>query len=447
MDRGPAALEEVDHDKSGAKGRPWGRVRPTHEGDLVALVRWAGPRGVPLVARGGGTSLDGESAPVRGGLVVDLSGWDQLLEVNEEDLWVRVQPGLINYRLQELLRPRGLFYPPNPGSWESSTLGGNAATNASGFRSFRYGPTRAWVLRARAVLGTGETVEVGTLTWKRSAGVDLLPSLLGSEGTLGILTELTLRVAPFPARRIGLLAPVPESASLGRVAQGLQWARREGLSAVEWVDARVASELARGVGLPLPSGSGALLLEVEVPREIVEDVPSRWERGLRPLGIEGAVRPFEDADGLWRARGKAGALLDAQVGPRVREDVAVPLSKWDALMEGVRDLARRRGVGLVLYAHLGEGTLHPNFAVPPSSSVARELRRDLWRLAWSLGGTASSEHGLGSLKAEAYVQEHGRASTRALRQLKDALDPYGILNPGKFWEQTDRAKRPVGPGR
>lgn len=441
MDRDPAVLRTVDHDASGARGNPSGRFRPKDERDVAALVRWAGPRGVPLVARGGGTSLDGESVPVRGGIVVDLSGWDRLLEVNEEDLWVRVQPGLVNYRLQELLRPKGLFYPPNPGSWESSTIGGNASTNASGFRSFRYGPTRAWVLRARAVLGTGDVVEAGTLTWKRSAGVDLLPALLGSEGTLGILTELTLRVAPLPGRRVGLLAPVPDGVSLGRVAQGLQWARREGLSAVEWVDARVAGALARGVGLPLALGSGALLLEVEVPREVVEDLPARWGRGLRPLGIEGPVRAFEDADGLWRARGKAGTLMDAELGPRVREDVAVPLSSWDRLLELVRTLARRRGVELVMYAHLGEGTLHPNFVLPPASAEAQALRRELWKIAWSLGGTASSEHGLGSLKGEAYAREHGQVSARALGSLKQALDPHGILNPGKFWEGVSSRPR------
>lgn len=429
----PADLDRVAHDASPAPGRPAARFTPRGESDVAALVRWARKGRVPVVARGAGTSLDGESAPVRGGVVVDFSGMSRVLEINEEDLWARVQPGVVNYRLQEALRPHGLFYPPNPGSWERSTIGGNAATNASGFRSFRYGPTRAWVVQARAVLGTGETVTAGTLTWKRSAGADLLPSLLGSEGTLALFTELTLRLVPLPARRVGLLAPVPPGASLGKIARGLQWAKREGLSAVEWVDARVAGVLARDVALPLEPGSGALLLEVETPREVVEDVASRWQGGLRPLGIEGPVRPFEDAEALWRARGQAGTLLDRELGPRVREDVAVPLSQWDRLTERVQRLAKEQGVGLVMYAHLGEGSLHPNFLIEPGSARAAVLRRALWTIAWSLGGTASAEHGLGSLKAAAFVREHGAPSVRALRALKDALDPDGIFNPGKFW--------------
>ncbi len=397
------------------------------------MVRWARRHRVSLVPRGAGTSLDGESVPVRGGFVVDLSAMDQVLELNEKDLWARVQPGVVNARLQELLRPRGLFYPPNPGSWEISTLGGNASTNASGFRSFRYGPTRSWVLRARAVLGTGELVEAGTLAWKRSAGVDLLGSLIGSEGTLGILTELTVRLSPLPARRVGLLASVPEGTSLGALALGLLWARREGLSAVEWVDARVATEVARMEGLPLEPHAGALLLEVETPREVTEDTAARWGRGLAALGLKTEVRLFEDAEALWRARGRAGVLMDRRLGPRVREDVAVPLTAWDRLLDRVGALARKEGVDLVMYAHLGEGNLHPNFLCDPVSPQAHRLRMGLWEIAWSLGGTASAEHGLGSLKAPAYRREHGAIAFRALRELKRALDPEGILNPGKFW--------------
>jgi FAD/FMN-containing dehydrogenase len=195
----------------------------------------------------------------------------------------------------------------------------------------------------------------------------------------------------------------------------------------------VARALAHGTGLPLDAGHGALLLEVELPREIPEDPAERWRRGLRPLGLEGPVRLYEDADELWRARGQAGVLMDREVGPRVREDVAVPLSKFDELVRRVRALSERRQVPLVLYAHLGEGSLHPNFLVDPASPAAAALRRELWRIAWSLGGTASAEHGLGAWKAAAFSREHGTASVRVLRALKSACDPDGILNPGKFW--------------
>jgi D-lactate dehydrogenase (quinone) len=400
----------------------------------VVLVRWARRHRVPLVARGAGTSLDGESTPVRGGVVVDLSGMDHVLEVNEKDRWARVGPGVVNYRLQEILRPHGFFFPPNPGSWERSTIGGNASTNASGFRSFRYGATRAWVLGARAVLGTGEAVALGARTWKRSAGPDLLHAMLGGEGTLGIFTELTVRLAPLPPGRMGLLAGVGPKVSLGRVAQGLQGAQRDGLSAVEWVDARVAGALLRSGRLPLSPRQGALLLEIETSeRSRPAALKTEWARRLRAVGVPGPVHLFPDADELWRERGRAGSLLDEGIGPRIREDVGVPLSRWDELLRRVRALARRHRVELVLYAHLGEGSLHPNFLVDPGSPQAARLQRELWQIAWALEGTASAEHGLGWQKAGAYRREHGLIAARAMLALKRAVDPDGILNPGKMF--------------
>lgn len=434
LERDPAALAEVAGDASGTRGVAQARFRPTHEGEVVALVRWARRHRVPLVARGAGTSLDGESVPVRGGVVVDFSRMARIREVNEEDLWVRVEPGVVNGQLQLHLRRLGLFYPPNPGSFERCTIGGNAGTNASGFLSFRYGATRAWVLGARAVLGTGEVVEAGALTWKRSAGVELLPSLIGSEGTLALFTELTLRVAPLPTHRIGIAAPVPPGVSTGRIAQALQSTRREGLSAVEWVDEHVAGALSEAGVLPWEQGQGALLLELECPPGDLRSLEGSWARRLHALGLPRVLRTFPDSEELWRERGRTGSVMDARVGPRVREDVAVPISRWDELIAKVKALARRHGVELWLYAHLGEGSLHPNFLVPPDSPQAARLRRGLREIAWSLEGTASAEHGLGSLKREAYRGEHGTAAWRAALALKRELDPAGILNPGKFLE-------------
>lgn len=430
----PADLDLVSKDASEASGHAEARCLPRNEREVVDLVRWARRHRVPLVARGAGTSLDGESAPVRGGVVVDLSRMDRVLELSTQDRWARVQPGIVNYRFQEHLRPFGLFYPPNPGSWERSTLGGNAGTNASGFRSFRYGPTRAWVIGARVVLGTGEVVSLGTRSWKRSAGPDLLPIMVGSEGTLGIFTELTVRLATLPAARVGLLAGVPRGRSLGRIAQALQGCQREGLTAVEWVDERVAAALAREGKLPLDPRGGALLLEVEVShRTPPEEVGAIWSRRLSRLGVRQGVRLFPDADLLWRERGAAGVLMDREVGPRIREDVGVPLSRWDELLRRVQALARRHGVALLQYAHLGEGSLHPNFVVDPGSRKAARIQRELWEIAWDLDGTASAEHGLGSQKAAVYGREHGPTAVRTMRALKRELDPDGVLNPGKLF--------------
>ena len=205
----PSLLARFARDGSHLSGRPSAVVMPADRDDVVALVAWARRHRTPLVARGGGTSLDGESVPPDGGVVVDLSGWSRLLEVDPEGLWARVEPGIVNYDLQRALRPYGSFFPPNPGSWTTSTVGGNVGTNASGMRSFRYGPTRAWVRELTAVLGTGASVHLGTRAAKRSVGPDLLQLFIGSEGTLGIVTEVTVRLAPLPPVRRGVAVPLP----------------------------------------------------------------------------------------------------------------------------------------------------------------------------------------------------------------------------------------------
>lgn len=427
-------LHAASRDASPVQGRAEAWVSPRTADEVRDLVRWARRHRTPLVARGGGTSLDGESVPVRGGVVVDFAAMNRILEVRPEDLLVRVEPGVINYELQTALAHRGLFYPPNPGSWESSTLGGNAATNASGFRSFRYGPTRVWVVQIEGILGTGEPFVAGHLSPKRSAGPELLPLLVGSEGTLAIFTSLTLRLAPLPEVRHGLAVPVPREKKLGGLVKALQSERAAGLSAFEWVDDRVASALAKHARLPLEPGAGALLMEVEATRE-AEDAPLiHLRRRLKEAGVDADPHVFADANALWRARGRAGQILDTSLGPRMREDLGVPISKWDTLLERVAHLATDEHVELITYAHLGEGNLHPNFLVDPGSTTAERLRRRLAALARELGGTVSAEHGLGALKGLSYEDEHGPVLSAHLRALKRDLDPDGVLNPGKMFD-------------
>ncbi|MCI4370457.1 MAG: FAD-binding oxidoreductase, partial [Thermoplasmata archaeon] len=196
-----SARTAASRDASFVVGVPVAVVRPVGPDDVVALVRWARTHRTPLTARGGGTSLDGESVPLHGGLVVDFSGWTDIGEVDPVGRTVRVGPGVVNRDLALRLAPHGLFFPPNPGSWRTSTIGGNLATNASGPRSFRYGPTRRWVRSADVVLGTGERVVLGTTLPKRAVGPELLDLVVGSEGTLGLVTSVTLGLAAIPARR------------------------------------------------------------------------------------------------------------------------------------------------------------------------------------------------------------------------------------------------------
>ena len=430
----PETLARVGRDRSHLTGRPIAAVAPRDADDVAAAVRWARAHRVPVVARGGGTSLDGESVPVRGGLVLDLSGWRAIREIRADEGWGRVDPGVVNLDLQIALEARGAFFPPNPGSWSTSTIGGNVATNASGPRSFRYGPTRAWIREVELVLGDGRRARWGSRARKRSVGPDLVSLFVGSEGTLGIATEITVRIAPLPGVRRGLVVELPDRIRLGRLAQALASAPATGLSAIEFLDRPSARELATAGGIDLGGDGPLLLLEIESDRAAeADDRTARVTRLLRAAGATHRPRAYPDADDLWSARGQASVALDRRFGDRMREDVAVPLGAVDALVREIHRIAARARVPLFLFGHLGDGSLHPNFIVPSAGPRADRIRAQLVRAALGLGGTISSEHGIGVTKTQYLEREIGVPGLDVLRALKQACDPDGILNPGKLF--------------
>jgi D-lactate dehydrogenase len=430
----PTALDRLGRDQSHLVGVPWAAVRPKDSDDVVALVGWARTHHVALVARGAGTSLEGESVVLPGGVVVDFSQWSRIHHISPERRSVRVGPGVVNRNLQSALCPFGMFYPPNPGSADVCTIGGNIGTNASGPRSFAYGPTRRWVRALDVVLGTGERARFGNLTEKRSVGPDLLQLMIGSEGTLGIVTEITLRLAPLPCLRQGWVIPLAPTNRLGPVAMGLARARGTGLSAVEYLDGFSADGLREGRGAGWRPGSPLLLLEIESDTAAESQLRARRVReALRAADVRAPPIVFPDADRLWNLRGENGRVLDERVGPRVREDVAVPLDRIDELIAGLRRIARRERVPLYLFGHLGEGSLHPNYAVDPVSPTADRIRTAVWEVALALQGTISAEHGVGRLKRAALEAELGPEAVRLLESVRQACDPDGILNPGKLY--------------
>jgi len=429
----PERRGAVARDASHVQGDPRAVVAPRSTEEVAWLVRWARKSKVPLVARGAGTSLDGESAPLRGSVVVDLSGWTEVLEVDPVDRIARVQPGVINFELHRHLSPSGLFFPANPGSWTTCTIGGNVATNASGPRSFRYGPTRNWIRAAEVVLGTGEVVRVGTRAPKRSIGPDLLQLLVGSEGTLGILTEITVALAPRPSRRAALAVAVPAATTLGPVVAHLAPLVSHGLAAIEYLDDRCADALRHEPGAQLPGGGALLLLEVE--SHDVNDETGRLERLSRILKASGLTEDpvlFPDADRLWTLRGASGTALDRALGERVREDIGVPISRVDELLAEINRIATAHHVVSAVYGHLGEGSLHPNFVVAPGTEEGEAVRGELLAAAVRLGGTISAEHGIGSVKSRWIADQVGAEGVRWLREVKRTCDPDGILNPGKI---------------
>jgi FAD/FMN-containing dehydrogenase len=428
----PEALVSYARDASHVRGTALAVVRPADPSDLARLVGWARQHRTPLVARGGGTSLDGESVPF-GAVVVDLAPWNRIREVDLTDRLATVEPGVVNFELHRTLRSHGLFFPPNPGSWTSSTLGGNVATNAAGPRAFKYGAVRRWVLGAEVVLGTGELLTVGGRSRKRSVGPDLLGFFVGSEGTLGFFTQLTLALASAPARRTGVIVPLPSRRPVGSLVREILRAPRERLSAVEYLDVACAGSLADEAGSRFPADRALLLLELESEDAAEEERElTRLLDGLRRAGIEEDPNVVGDADALWTLRGQSGTALDRRLGERIREDVAVPLSALDALFTLVEGIADRHGVSVPIFGHVGDGNLHPNFVIDPSSPAADAIRSELLAGVLRLRGTISGEHGVGSVKSGYLTNEVGPVGIRLLRSVKQACDPDGILNPGKL---------------
>ena len=431
----PEALRRFRQDASTFVGEPLAAVAPRDTQEVVALVRWARQRRVALVGRGGGTSLDGESVPPDGSVVVDFSGWTQLVELDTENRLVRVGPGLVNRELHRQLIPNRLFFPPNPGSWTSSTIGGNVATNASGMRSFRYGPTRSWVRGLEAVLGTGEILRLGHRARKSSTGPGLLGFLVGSEGTLGLFTEVTLGLAPLPEERIGIVAPIRSEGQLPDLLQRLLGAPELGLAAVEYLDAATASALGDEPGVRLPRGVPLLLLEVECSTSRRDAAIERTYQLLEMEGSAAAAEVFPSADELWTLRGRSSDAISRTHGTRLREDVAVPLSRIPEMLREIREISTSTGVEVYLYGHLGDGSLHPNFAVDPGSALGQNIRRRLLFASRRMGGTISAEHGIGKAKAPFLTLEHGSSGVALLKRIKQACDPDGILNPGKLYPE------------
>ncbi len=445
LTRSAGSLARVRGDGSHLRGDPGGLLTPADPEDVVEVVRWARRHGIGVVARGAGTSLDGESVPATGSLVVEFTGWDRVLEIDVEERLVRVQPGVVNHRLQEELRGHGLFFPPNPGSWRSSTVGGNAATNASGPRSLKYGPTRRWVRGWEAVLGSGERLRAERRAPKRSAGPDLVGLLVGSEGTLGIFTELLLEVAPLPEVRQAVVVPLPGVSEAVPAARAILRGpkRCAAVSALEFVDATVAGLLHEIPPGRLPAGRPLLLIELESRERSRGEDLAELAAALAGLGLDGEAIEFPNADEMWTLRGESGLALDRAYGERIREDVAVPLGAVGRLFQEIDRIAEELGVPLYTFAHLGEGSLHPNFVVDPASPTAERIRRELFDVVHRLGGTLSGEHGIGSLKAPYFELEHGRAGAEALERIRQQFDPDGILNPGKLYP---RRSAPAGEG-
>jgi D-lactate dehydrogenase len=410
------------------------------EADQVReVVRLCAAARVPLVPRGRGTGTTGASVPAQGGLVLSLERMTRVIEVNPDDRLMVVEPGVTNAEVQARAASVGFFWPPDPSSAAYCTVGGNLAHNSAGPRAVKYGTPRENTLGLRAVTGAGEALRVGFRTTKGVVGYDLTRLLIGSEGTLAVLTEATLKLTPRPEARLAMRAAYRD---IGAAAAAIARVMGQPIvpSALEYIGG-LAVDLVRGApGVDLPEAARALLLiEVDGSADCVERAATAVAAAAKGTGLlDLAVAPRqEDAAGLWAARKALSPALRTLAPKKINEDVAVPVSRLPALIEGVEGLSARHRVPIVNFGHAGNGNIHTNLMVDPADAGqierSRQCLSEVFDLVLALGGTLSGEHGVGLEKQPFVAREIDPATLAVMRRIKQDLDPSGILNPGKVF--------------
>ncbi len=431
------------YDNSRRQAMPDAVALPTTREQVVALVRACRAHRVPVIARGRGTNTTGAAVPTAGGVVVSFERMQRILDIRPGDRCAVVEPGVLNGDLQRALKPHGIFWPPDPTSADYSSIGGNLACNAGGPRAVKYGASRDNVLALTAVTGAGELIHCGTATTKGATGYDLQRLLVGSEGTLALIVEATLRLTPLPAARLALRATYRDvDAAAAAVARLM--AQPVTPSMLEFMDGD-AVQLARAHMLSnsghcdIPEDTGALLMiEADgdahtLPHAL--DALTAAARGEGCLDVEPAADEAA-RERLWAARKALSPALRNLAPGKINEDVVVPVSRIPALVAGVQRLSCDHALPIVCFGHAGNGNLHVNLMYDPADAAqnarAQAAMAEVFALTLSLGGTLSGEHGIGLAKRDFMTLAIDVPTLAAMRAIKAAFDPDGILNPGKL---------------
>jgi len=420
-------------------------VLPATTGEVAEIARRCNSHRIPLVVRGAGTGYTGGAVPVRGGIIMSMERFNRILDIDEANMLVVVQPGVITRELQDAVEARGLFYPPDPASLSISSIGGNVAECAGGPRAVKYGTTRRYVLALEAVLPTGEIVRTGSKAVKNVVGYDLTQLLVGSEGTLAIVTEITLRLVPRPAVQATLGATFTDIATAVSAVTELLRARVVPAT-IELIDAESLVAVERHVKRRLaPEGTGAMLIvEADgVPggvREEIARVSDACQRaGATTVSIASSA---EERTALWAARRELSFALRALAPRKINHDVVVPRGRVPELFDLVRRLRSDLNLLIPCFGHAGDGNIHVNLMVDPANADemarARTAERRLFEGVVALEGSITGEHGIGFAKAPYLGIELSDDVIALMKRVKHAFDPNGILNPGKMWEFDGR---------
>jgi glycolate oxidase len=418
-------------------------VRASNTQQVSEVMRAAFEHGVPVTPRGGGTGRVGGAVPVPGGIVLTFDRMSAVKHIDRNELTTRVQPGVITGNLKRAVEDEHLYYPPDPNSRDSCAIGGNLATNAGGPRAFKYGVTREYVLGMEVVLADGTVLELGHETKKGVTGYDLTALMVGSEGTLGIVTEATLRLIPKPEATVTLLACFPR---LDDVAPAVRALLSQGHvpSCIELLDAEAIRIVRPEAGLTIPDETKAiLLLELDGDADRLDGDLEVCGNALTDVGaIEVLVAQNSgERERLWASRRELSYSLRRQAKNKLSEDVVVPRTKMADLLQTCTELSEENRLIIPTYGHAGDGNLHVNFLWddPDQKRIVDKAVRRLFERVIELKGTLSGEHGIGVLKAPYLPMEQSPALIDLQQRIKSVFDPKHILNPGKIFP-TD-AKR------
>ena len=431
-------MVSYSYDASEHSHRPSCGVWVERAEQVSDILKLANREKMPVIPRGAGTGLSGMAVPAKGGIVLDLNRMNKILSIRIEDRLAVVQPGVVYVSLENALVPYGFFFPPDPASGKVSTLGGNVATNAGGVKGAKYGTTRDYVLGLQVVLPDGRIMRTGSKAIKSVSGYDLTRLFVGSEGTLGVVTEILLKINPKPRATSTALSTFDSLEDAGRAVSEIM---HSGIlpSVLEILGRETLVAINQNTDLNLPEVDAMLLAETdgytqEETRYQMNKVLEIFRKNHATQAKE-AGSEAESAD-LWKARKSAYAVLARIKTHFVLEDVTVPIGKVAEMLRGVNQIAAKYALQIATYGHAGDGNLHPQILYdghdPDQVKRMEAASGDLFRLAMELEGTLTGEHGIGLSKAAYMTLEHDPVAMDVMRSLKRMFDPNNILNPGKM---------------
>ncbi len=442
----PSDLYVYGSDSSVHHAMPWAVVRPETISHVQAVMRYANENLIPVIARGGGSGMCGQTVPIEGGIVLDMKKMNHILEINLKDVYCRVEPGVVDDDLNLALKPYGVFYPPTPASSRIATIGGEIANNASGVRSVKYGATRDAVLGMKVVMADGSLLNLGAHTRVEASGYQLHKLIVGSEGTLGIVVEATLGFVPVPEFRCMGIANFDTLKEAGE-AIGTIMASGTIPSMLELVDSVAIKAVNKTMNLGLKEVAAALIFEADgMVKEAVDYEINKMEEICRKLNgkdIRSSYDPAERAK-IFLGRKKLFPALskydDNLASTSLADDMAVPYSKMAEMAAKIHEIAKKHDIVMTAYGHCGSGCMHTKILMDTKRKdqweSARKAITQVYEYVRSVNGTTSAEHGIGLSKAESFKIEKSD-SLDFLARIKKAVDPNNILNPGKLMQAPE----------